>query len=111
MAVIAYVSVVLFEGFWVAGAAFFSDGRDPAVNTAVLIWWGLFLSTLVLWPLPAIALVASLLNLLTRMFWAWPGTSGPATAAVLFLRHLPDLLLIAAAIVAMRTKARMIQSP
>ena len=111
MAVMAYVSAVLFEGFWVAGATFFSDGRDSAVNAAVLTWWGLALSVLVLWRLPAIAILASVLNLIIRMFWTWPGTSGPATAEVLFLRHLPDLVLIAAAIFALRTKAKVIRSP
>ncbi len=102
----AYVSAVLFEGFWIAGATFFSDGRDVAVNTAVLTWWCLFMSVLIFWRLPAIAVVASILNLVIRIFWAWPSSAGLATATVFFLRYLSDFVLIASAIVGTRFKGK-----
>jgi len=103
-----YLSAVLFEGFWIAGADFFSSGNDVPVNTAILTWWGLFLSLLIMWRLPAIAVIASVLNLVIRIFWAWPGSAGPAPVMALFVRYLPDFVLIVAAVVALQFKPRRI---
>jgi len=36
------ILVLAFQGFWLAGAYFFSDGRDVSVQMAIGLWWVAF---------------------------------------------------------------------
>jgi hypothetical protein len=47
-AIFLYVVAMAFEGFWLAGAYFFSDGRDEAVQAAIIVWWCAFAAVIFL---------------------------------------------------------------
>jgi hypothetical protein len=71
-AILVYILAMGFEGFWLAGADFFSDGRDEAVQSAIVLWWCVCAAVIFLWRLPAITIVASATSLIARMIWVWP---------------------------------------
>jgi hypothetical protein len=105
-AIFLYVVAMAFEGFWLAGAYFFSDGRDEAVQAAIIVWWCAFAAVIFLWRLPGITIVASAASVIARMIWVWPRYLQMRTAEALLFHGLPDLVLIAASCFALRLRLR-----
>jgi hypothetical protein len=106
--VLIYFLAVAFQGFWLAGAFFFSDGRDSLINTSIFAWWCVFAALFVLWRWPVIAILASLFNFVMgsmdtwRTITGWRGLAGfyPVRAFIFMLG--PDLIIVAAAFLALR---------
>ena len=40
--IVVSILVLAFQGFWLTGAYFFSDGRDVSVQMAIGLWWVAF---------------------------------------------------------------------
>jgi hypothetical protein len=95
-----------FEGFWLAGADLFSDGRGETLQTAIVLWWCVFLAVLFLWRFPGITMVASTVNLIAGMIWVWPGYLQLRTASAFLFGAGPDLALIAASWLALSRRPK-----
>jgi hypothetical protein len=109
--ILIYVLAAGFEGFWLAGADFFSDGHDAAVQAAIGVWWGVLLAAIFLWRLPAITIVASAASLIARAIWIWPKYLRIGTAAALLFGGTPDLAMIAASCGALAIRFRISNLP
>jgi hypothetical protein len=101
-AIVIYVLALGFEGFWIAGANFFSNGRDASLQSAIVLWWCVFVAIVFLWRLPGITMVASAASLIARMIWVWPTYLQIKAPGALLFGAAPDLVLIAASWLALR---------
>jgi len=102
-----FFSILLgFEGFWIAGANFFSDGRDGAVQAAIGAWWRAFFAVAFLWRLPAVTMTASAANLIARMVWVWPRYLQIKTLGAFMFGVTPDAVLIAASWLALNQRRK-----
>lgn len=106
VATFAYIVAMGFEGFWLAGAVFFSNGRDGAVQAAVVLWWSLSLAAICLWRLPSVTIFFSAASLIARTIWVWPEYLHMRTANAILFGAGPDLILIAASCAALRLRLR-----
>lgn len=86
------------------GADLFSNGSSD-LNSAIFVRWCTFIALCLLWRWPAVAVLASVFNFVMRTFWVWPGPFKGGILTVLFVQGL-DLLIIAAAVVALRLRNR-----
>jgi hypothetical protein len=102
VAILVYIGALAFQGYWTAGADFFSTGANVLVNTAIFAWWCVFLALFVLWRWPAIGVLTALFNLIIRMKWAWPAMRRTDTPEEILVQHGSDLLILGASIIVLR---------
>ncbi len=98
------ILILMFEGFWLMGAYFFSDGRDPSVQTAIVLWCGAFFGAVLLWWLPILSALIFLLYSIARTAWAWPAWLHRTGVPAFLFNAAPDAVLIAVAMFAWRLR-------
>ena len=99
------ILALAWEGFWLAGANFFSDGRDSAVQAAIVVWWLTFGAACLLSRWPLLVCVTFTFNLVARMLWAWPHNLRPASLYFFVFLGSPDAIVIVVAALASRRKS------